>query len=711
MATNPDHCRTTYEYIPHWEVGDLLRCSETRDTWNTPDMEVKGHLISAPDVLSGSQDGGKQRNGRMTVLQERRRSLQTLLTSRLAELRRVCLQEAELTGEIPGDFPLEAGERRPYVRRRIGSYRQGPKTLGKTEVEEVCRRKPKKTLFSSALRRHVDSEQNHTNSKRTVHRGCHTDDTVNSESSSMSDSTGGHDNVSPPSPHVDVDEFSVGAPDCLSPSRPRTGPGRGNSSNSPDSRLCRKLSPIEVYYEIRTTARRNSLTNSASPSRTLPRSISNVEGRSVPATPLLTRNGLPSVHNHTRSDISSSGMTARQWSDSPDGVLVCPLQSQDGLSSGPSSYSTQRRSSSSEALLDRTTSCEEGVKSRGGQGERSSGMPSRGGPPYKSSDALMDGCLRQLNGQMSSPERPSLNGHSGEPNRQMGQVPTGPGGRGGGYNEILMDYVWGKQQQQRQAQQVNGKFSSTVPVPPPPNFNGYPQLHTQGSQQLSGAPPVYSSPLMLRGKPGEPRRVKVTRTKSCGPFIPVQTHQQEALLFSAYTSSSDPPPTSSTAGTNTQHGSESHQHQVGSGSGPIPHLNQKQRLGQPQYSDPSSQDDPTRSLHKALALEGLRAWYLRNTLTPVGTGRQDNGPPPRRRTTNSLHGSHPHQPNAHQGDSDWDYTPCQLPQSQTFHGHPIHSRSVEVSRYQDTFASQMQELNLKEPGADRGDLPSSGTLV
>ncbi|XP_037540536.1 uncharacterized protein ccdc120a, partial [Nematolebias whitei] len=68
---------------------------------------------------------------------------------------------------------------------------------GKCRVEDDCQRlKPKKTLFSAALRKHSDSEHTthshtHTNhGKRTVHRGCHTDDTVQSESSSTSDSAG-----------------------------------------------------------------------------------------------------------------------------------------------------------------------------------------------------------------------------------------------------------------------------------------------------------------------------------------------------------------------------------------------------------------------------------------------------------------------------------------------------------------------------------------
>uniref|UniRef100_A0A673XKX1 Coiled-coil domain containing 120a n=1 Tax=Salmo trutta TaxID=8032 RepID=A0A673XKX1_SALTR len=391
-------------------------------------------------------------------------------------------------------------------------------------------------------RRRVDSDQHPTHSKRTVHRGCHTDDTVNSESSSTSDSTGDHDN----------DESSGVAPDCLSPSRPRLAPGNGNgSSSSPDSRLCRKLSPVEIYYAMRTTAPHNSLVLSAS----------NMEGRSVPTTPLLARNGP---------------------TDNPEVTQVVPHQSQvGGPSPGPSS-----------------------------------------GPP--------SGSYEQGGG--------------------------GGGGGGGGYSDILMDYVWGKQQQQqqRQVQQVhgNGKFPSSVPVPPPSHFNGYPhpQGHLPGPQHVSGGPPAYSSPLMLRGKLGEPRRVKVTRTKSCGPFIPLQHHQQE--------------------------------HQHGSGSGPGLNLNHNHQLGTPQYSDSVTPDDPVRSLHKALALEGLRDWYLRNSLGGVAVGGkvqvQDNRGSPRRRTTNSLHGSHPqqlpHQPQIYQGDRDRDYPPCQLPQSQTFHGHPLHGR-------------------------------------
>ncbi|CAL8279063.1 unnamed protein product [Boreogadus saida] len=118
-------------------------------------MEVSTRHISVPDLLC-CQDNRK----RMMDLQERRRSLQVALSNRLAELRSLCLQEAELTGKVPSDYPLEPEE--PPVTRRSVSL-PNDKMAARPEEGEVSQRcKLKKTLFI----------------KRTVHRGCHTDDTV-----------------------------------------------------------------------------------------------------------------------------------------------------------------------------------------------------------------------------------------------------------------------------------------------------------------------------------------------------------------------------------------------------------------------------------------------------------------------------------------------------------------------------------------------------
>ncbi|KAJ8265091.1 hypothetical protein COCON_G00141900 [Conger conger] len=611
---------------------------------------------------------GKQRAERLSELQERRRGLQTLLNTRLGELRRVCLLEAELTGEVPREFPLEAGERPPHVRRRSGLAHHASKHSAKGEEDEVCQRKPKKALFSGALRRQTDSDHHPPQGKRTVHRGCHTDDTVKSESSSMSDSTG-HDN----------EESSSGVtPDGLSPTRPpRLAPG------SPDSRFCRKLSPVEIYYEMRT--RRNSMASSASPSRSLPRSISNVEGRSVPATPLLSRTAPANVH--ARSD-GSGGVTGH-WTDGPDVPQVLPLQPQEGSSSGsferagcPYSART-RRSNSSEALLDRTVFPEEGAPR--------TGMPSRGGP-YKSSEALTDGRLRQVH--RVSPER-HLNGHA-EQGRLRSSV-GGRGGAGGGYNEILMDYIWGKQQkmqaQQQQQQQQQQRHQAGVggnarPWPdgsgPPapgsvssPHFNGFPPSQPP-AHFAAGGPPPYS-PLLLRGKPGEPRRVKVTRTKSCGPFIPLQQHQQEALLLSAY---SEPPPPlqlrqllhrrpvplpAGAARPRPPQGPALPQHHP---RGPHPQPAQGPGPGGPQRLVPEEHSGPLRR--------------------PPGQAPGPRAVPP-------THAPLPARPPP----------PLPPPPAAVISGGAL-LRSMELSLYQDPFPSQMQELTLKEPNSD---LPAPGTLV
>ncbi|KAK5895485.1 hypothetical protein CesoFtcFv8_012074 [Champsocephalus esox] len=279
----------------------------------------------------------------MAELQERRRSLQALLSSRLAELRRICLQEAELTG---------AGNRK-----------------GRSEEEDPQRFKLKKTLF----RKHSESDNTH-HGKRTVHRGCHTDDTVRSESSSTSDSTG-----------LDNDDA-----------------------------VCR---PPETFYLHKTRGSRHRA----------------------------------ELHDHPPQD-------------SPEGGGV---------------------------LLERLT------------------------PPEQ--DALW------------------VNGGS----RGRGRD------RGGGFSEELLDYVWAKQQR---------------PIT---------------AQQLYGAPPTYCH------HQGDQRRIKVTRTKSCGPFLPSDTHNASLPTIQP---------------------------------DPHPHLLPPRT---PQSPPDAHLEDATRSLHKALALEGLRDWYLRNTLGPA----------------------------------------------------------------------------------------------
>ncbi|XP_061543748.1 coiled-coil domain-containing protein 120 isoform X2 [Phycodurus eques] len=614
-------------------------------------MEVKGHLITsmglvgAPDVQVCHD--GKLQAERVAALQERKQALEALLNSRVEELKLVCFQEGELTGKLPQAFPLETGEKPPAVQRRAGM----PPNC--RVEDEAAQRKQMKAIFTGALYRHTESDRNFPNSKRTVHRGCHTEDGVMSEStSSMSDSTS-HDNES--SPSVAADQRSL--------SQPRLTVG------SPDHRVSRKLSPVEIYYEMRT--RRNSLTSSVSPTHSLPRSASNVEGRSVPATPLLARTAPISVH--VRSDVSGNN-GLKQWSGSLDVPYMIPL-AKEGSSSDRRSClynSRARRSNSSEALLDRSSLSDDPVPRNV--------MHPKGGP-YKSSETLTDGKLRHTH--LSSPEK-HVDG-SGE----QAKMRLSMGGRGAGvsYNELLMDYIWGKQQRM-QAQhnlfQSTGRIwqdlvshcSPTGGVAPHANGFTHSQVHLP-----STAPPY--SPMVGRRPQADMRRVKVTRTKSCGPFIPLQQHPQDAILLSE---------------------SESHLPASGTTTSSIPNLLPYQTelsgpaFGRrpPQFSLPTPEDS-TRSLHKALALEGLRDWYLRNAL----------GYPAKSHEGGISRLSHPHplafQAQSLQGEAANLHRP-QMPQSASFHGHPLHGRSTELSLYQESPHPHTPEGATKEPNADPGTL-------
>ncbi|XP_026189436.1 FERM domain-containing protein 4B [Mastacembelus armatus] len=564
-------------------------------TWETSVMEVKGHLISAPDPLTCPDR--KQRE-RIAELQVRRRSLQSLLNMRLAELRHICLQEAELTGVMPRDFPLEVGEKLPCVRRRAGVSRQGNRQC-RAEDEDSQRSKPKKTLFSGGLRKHSDSEHNtHTQThthhgKWTVHRGCHTDDTVRSESSSTSDSTG-HDNGS----------------------------------------------PVEVFYQNKT---RNSLHNRCNPSETLQ-----------------THKALPLPPPPHSQDSSSSSSGPSDPGPAGEGVVR---------------VSTACCSNGSNNLLEHITPPGEDA------GPQQGGLWVNGvlgcrvmnaAETFRSSETLMDRRTRINNG-------PSKAGGRGGG--------AGQGRRGGGYSEVLLDYVWGKQQQQ-QLQRQKSQPTNRQPITSQHLlYNGY------SSQQPPGAPPTY------RSHHDNQCRVKVTRTKSCGPFLPVQQNQSDTHN----------PPLSAIQ------------------PDPHPHLLPPRPPQLPPSTD-AQLEEATRSLHKALALEGLRDWYLRNTIgsthqnqsnVKVTTGSNtkvnggvngqvsEGGALQRRRTTHGVI-----QQSAYQTETSHHHAPLRqkqtLPHSATFHGHPLHGRSVDSSLYHDSFPPQKQEIPLRDLTMDQ---PSPGTLV
>ncbi|NXO70508.1 INAVA protein, partial [Phainopepla nitens] len=58
---------------------------------------------------------------RVQAGRQQQQALEARLDGCIQELRQLCLREAELTGTLPHEYPLKAGEKPPKVRRRIGA--------------------------------------------------------------------------------------------------------------------------------------------------------------------------------------------------------------------------------------------------------------------------------------------------------------------------------------------------------------------------------------------------------------------------------------------------------------------------------------------------------------------------------------------------------------------------------------------------------------
>jgi len=57
----------------------------------------------------------------INALRMRKESLELKLKEKLEKLKELCLKEAEITGEMPPELPLNPGETVQQIRRRIGT--------------------------------------------------------------------------------------------------------------------------------------------------------------------------------------------------------------------------------------------------------------------------------------------------------------------------------------------------------------------------------------------------------------------------------------------------------------------------------------------------------------------------------------------------------------------------------------------------------------
>ncbi|XP_068275764.1 coiled-coil domain-containing protein 120 [Nyctibius grandis] len=269
-------------------------------------MEVRGHILPP-----GTYGPAGAPAGRLQELRERQRGLRQALGLRLRELRRLCLQEAELTGKLPPEYPLEPGERpQPPPRRRAGGPARGPlpeaaraarrEVAVQLQVVEAARRLAAAPGLPPEQRRRrqrlqADAAQRLRQLRAQLGAAAH------DENGSLCDLPALENGALPGLPPTKPPPGGAGRP-----SPPRAGSG------SPSRRP-----PWAPETPAGGPGRRSSLASPASPARTLPRSASSFEGRSVPATPVLAR----SPRGHPLCCPEAPGLPPRPWSGSQDSQL------------------------------------------------------------------------------------------------------------------------------------------------------------------------------------------------------------------------------------------------------------------------------------------------------------------------------------------------------------------------------------------------------
>ncbi|CAL8339855.1 unnamed protein product [Lota lota] len=93
-----------------------MTSTETRDQLI---MASNGSLISAGSVDSEILEERKKE--KISDLKKKEKDLEDKLAKKMEELKNICMREAELTGQLPKEYPLLAGEKAPPIRRRVGT--------------------------------------------------------------------------------------------------------------------------------------------------------------------------------------------------------------------------------------------------------------------------------------------------------------------------------------------------------------------------------------------------------------------------------------------------------------------------------------------------------------------------------------------------------------------------------------------------------------
>ncbi|XP_066100648.1 FERM domain-containing protein 4B isoform X1 [Saccopteryx bilineata] len=290
-------------------------------------LEAKSQLIMASNgslISSGSQDSEvseEQKKEKILELKKKEKLLQEKLLKKVEELKKICLREAELTGQMPKEYPLSIGEKPPQVRRRVGTTFKLDDNLLPSEEDpalrdlesnfliqqklveaakklasepDLCKtvKKKRKQDYADAVKKLQEIENaineyrirggKKPSQNRTI---ILPEDVIPSESSSLSDTTTCDDSN---------DTFTLGGQRPSSvPHSPRTLPPK---SLGLERIHFRKSSINEQFVDTRQS--REMLSTHSSPYKTLERRPQG--GRSMPTTPVLTRNAYSSSHLEPR---------------------------------------------------------------------------------------------------------------------------------------------------------------------------------------------------------------------------------------------------------------------------------------------------------------------------------------------------------------------------------------------------------------------------
>ncbi|XP_021265094.1 FERM domain-containing protein 4B isoform X4 [Numida meleagris] len=339
-------------------------------------LEAKNQLIMASNgslISSGSQDSEvseEQKKEKIMELKKKEKLLQEKLLQKVEELKKICLREAELTGKMPKEYPLSAGEEPPQVRRRVGTAFKLDDNLLPTEEDpalqelesnfiiqqklveaakklagepDLCKnvKKKRKQEYADAVKK-LQEIENSINEyrikcgKKPTQKSTLTlpDDIIPSESSSLSDTTtyddAGSESLSVPAQRTSSAQLS---PRLLPP-----------KSLGLERVHLRKSSMNEQLLESRHS--RDPLSTHSSPYRTLERPAPSHGGRSMPTTPVLTRNAYSS--SHLQPDVSPHHCRQRSGSLESQTHLLSEVPAEKTAFS----LTKSQRSSSTEILDD-----------------------------------------------------------------------------------------------------------------------------------------------------------------------------------------------------------------------------------------------------------------------------------------------------------------------------------------------------------------------